>query len=479
MSDLEQMQTRILPARKAGGSRFFGKKVHFVGIGGCGMSGLAKILADAGAIVTGSEPKPGKTTMALAKSGVKISREQDGKLLTRDMDLIVRTAAVKDDNPEIKYARTLELPVVKYAQLLGDVMRERLGLAVAGTHGKSTTTGMIAYTMTMCGQDPSWVVGGTVPQLKGGSGSGTGKAFVVEACEYDRSFHNLFPTIALVTNVDKDHLDCYPGGLGEIIESFRTFLSRIPNNGLVICNGDDPNTARAVQGAPCRVETVSVGRKGTWVVMPTGTLNGCHTGQILYEGKPVATLELSVPGEHNLFNATIAVAACAACGMEPAVAAATVSTFTGVDRRMSYKGTYRGATIIDDYGHHPTEIRATLRALREAYNPRRLFCCFQPHQFSRTRLLFEQFAACFKDADEVVLADVYRCRDTEADVKSVNTPMLVEAVRKNGQKAVHAPDFPDMVEYLKPRVGKDDLVLTIGAGNIYVVGDGLVDLNTP
>lgn len=478
MEDLEQQQTQVLPVRKAGGSRFFGKRVHFIGIGGCGMSGLAKILADAGAVVTGSEPKPGKTTMALAKCGVKISRDQVGELLNRDIDLVVRTAAVKDDNPEYKYARTLELPVVKYAQLLGDVMRERLGVAVSGTHGKSTTTGMIAYTMTLCQQDPSWVVGGTVPQLKGGSGSGTGKAFVVEACEYDRSFHNLFPTVALITNIDADHLDCYKD-INDIIESFRTFISRIPNHGLIICDGADENVRKAVAGAPCRVETVAVGQPATWSVVPTGIVNGCQTGQILREGKVVASLQLSVPGEHNLFNATMAVAACAACGVQPDMAAATVSTFTGVDRRMSHVGSYRGAIVVDDYGHHPREIRATLRALREQYQPRRLFCCFQPHQYSRTRLLFSEFAACFADADQAILADIYRCRDSEEDVKAVNTPMLVEAVRKNGRDAVHVPDFTGMVKYLKTRVGEGDLVLTIGAGNIWEVGKELVDLGTP
>lgn len=477
MSDLEQ-RIKVLPARKAGESRFFGKRVHFIGIGGCGMSGLAKILADAGAIVTGSEPKPNRTTMALTRSGVKISRDQVGEMLTREMDLVVRTAAVKDDNAEYRYARTLQLPVVKYAQLLGDVMRERLGIAVAGTHGKSTTTAMMAYTMTMCQQDPSWVVGGTVPQLKGGSGSGSGKTFIVEACEYDRSFHNLFPSVALITNIDKDHLDCYIT-LDNIINAFRTFVSRAPDNGLVICNGADENVLKAVADAPCRVETVAVGKNATWSVMPMGIVNGCHTGQILHNGALVASLQLCIPGVHNLFNATMAVAACAACGLQPDMAAATLSTFEGVDRRMSFKGTYRGARIIDDYGHHPTEIRATLRALREQYQPRRLFCCFQPHQYSRTRSLFEEFAACFEDADDAILTDIYRCRDSEEDVKAVSTPMLVDRIRVNGQNAVHVPDFPGVVDYVKTRAGEGDLVLTIGAGNIWEIGQELVDLGTP
>ena len=477
MSELQQ-QIQVLPARKAGESRFLGKRVHFIGIGGCGMSGLAKILADAGAIVTGSEPKPNKATMALVKSGVRISRDQMGELLTRDMDLVVRTAAVKDDNAEFRYARTLGLPAVKYAQLLGDVMRERFGVAVAGTHGKSTTTGMTAYIMTMRQQDPSWVVGGMVPQLKGGSGSGSGKTFIVEACEYDRSFHNLFPTVALITNIDKDHLDCY-GTLENIIESVRTFVSRVPEHGLVICNGADQNVLEAVEDAPCRVETVAVWQNATWTVIPTGIVNGCHTGQILHNGELVASLQLGVAGAHNLFNATMAVAASTACGVQPDVAAATVGTFAGVDRRMSYRGTYRGAAVIDDYGHHPTEIRATLRALSEQYQPKRLFCCFQPHQYSRTRSLFEDFASCFEDADDVILTDIYRCRDSDEDVQSVNTPMLVDRIRVHGQNAVHVRDFPGVVDYIRTRAGAGDLVLTIGAGNIWEIGKELVDLGIP
>jgi UDP-N-acetylmuramate--alanine ligase len=366
-------------------SRFTGQRVHFIGIGGCGMSGLARILLDSGAIVTGSDPKSSMVTRELTRLGVKISRDQLGQFITDETDLVVRTAAVKDDNTEFAFARAKQLKHLKYAQLLGEIMQERLGVAIAGTHGKSTTTGMVAYALTECGEDPSWVVGGTIPQLNGGSASGAGKAFVVEACEYDRSFHNLHPTIAIINNIDADHLDCYKD-LDDIIDSFRHFVSLVPPEGLIICNGNDPSVCEAVADARCRVEAVGIDHPTTWSVVPTGFVDGCPCGDIAYHGQFVASLQLSVAGMHNLYNATVAVATCNACGVDPQLAADAISKFSGVDRRMTLLGMYRGASVVDDYGHHPTEIKATLKALRDKYQPRKFYCIFQPHQYSRTRI---------------------------------------------------------------------------------------------
>ena len=455
-------------------SQFFGKRVHFIGIGGCGMSGLARMLLDAGAIVTGSDPKPNATTFAFMKSGIRISRAQDGELLAPDVDLVVRTAAVKDDNAEFKRALSLRLPHMKYAQLLGEVMRERQGVAVAGTHGKSTTTAMIAYALTQCHQDPSWVVGGTVPQLGGGSASGQGTRFVVEACEFARSFHSLPPTIALITNIEADHLDYYKD-IDDIIESFTHFVSLLPPSGMVICNATDANVKRALADTHCTIQTVGVDVDATWSTRCTGIINGCHTGQVFYKNQPVATLKLAVPGAHNLFNATMAIAACVACGVPAEEAAQALATFAGVDRRMSHVGTYNGADIIDDYGHHPTEIRATLKALRERFLPRKLYCVFQPHQHSRTRLLLEEFAHCFADADQVVLSDIYQCRDSEADQQAMNSAILASHIAATGKNVLYIPAFAQITEHLKAVVAPGDLVLTIGAGNVCDIGKDLAD----
>ncbi len=454
-------------------SKFAGQRVHFIGIGGCGMNGLASMLLDAGAIVSGSEPKPNQQTFELTGRGVKISRDQMGELLDANVDLVVRTAAVPDSNLEYKAAQRWNIQTIKYAELLGQVMAERYGVAVAGTHGKSTTTAMIAFALTQCGVDPSWVVGGTVPQLGGGSRSGTGKAFVAEACEYDRSFHYLRPKVALITNIEEDHLDCYKD-IYQIVEAFRAFVALLPDDGIIIANGRDVNVANAVRDARAKVQSVSLSPGTTWSTFAGPNEHGCPTGVVHRDGKPVVTLKLSIPGEHNLMNATMALAACAACGVEPKLAAEQLHQFTGVDRRMQVAGTYRGATVIDDYGHHPTEIRATLAALREKYQPKRVLCVFQPHQHSRTRFLLEDFADSFAAADETIVPDIYFVRDSESERHKVSSDDLVQRIIKNGHRAIHLPEFAQIVEHLKGNVHDGDLVVTMGAGNVWEIGRDLV-----
>lgn len=465
-------------------SQFTGKRIHFIGIGGSGMSGLAKILLDAGALVSGTEPKPSHTTFQLMQHGAKIAHEQDGALLTPHTDLVVRTAAVKDDNAEYTRATELGLKTMKYAQLLGVVMGERRGVAIAGTHGKSTTTGMTALILTRLGLEPSWVVGGTVPQLGGsGSCSGAGSAFVAEACEYDRSFHNLRPTVAVITNVDADHLDVY-GDLEAIVESFRTFTALVPAHGRVITLAGDANVARALRHAEVPMDVVGLksatgglplaDNRRRWEIEELESGGSYPRAKVTVDGVGTFDLALSVPGRHNLLNATMAVAAAAAVGADIAKAFRAVGEFTGVDRRMQVLGSYAGATVIDDYGHHPTEIRATLEALRNRYQPKKLWCVFQPHQASRTRLLFAEFSAAFSDADVVLLPEIYYVRDSEEDRRAVSSEGLAAAIRRNGVTAQHIPTFDGCVEALRAGLGEGDLVVTMGAGPICDVAKALV-----
>jgi UDP-N-acetylmuramate--alanine ligase len=454
-------------------SKFTGQRVHFIGIGGSGMSGLARMLLDNGAIVTGSEPTPNETSMSLTKRGVKISRDQLGQLLTRETNLVVRTAAVPDSNLEYQAARALGIPTIKYAELLGQVMAERNGVAIAGTHGKSTTTAMTAYALISCGLDPSFVVGGTVPQLGGGSHSGFGPAFVAEACEYDRSFHNLRPRIAVVLNIEGDHFDCYKN-IDDIIESFRTFIRLLPEDGLVIANGQDARVQQALAGMAVRRELVGMSAGFDWSVLETGIKNGCHTGDVFHKGQHIASLKLSIAGRHNLFNATMALAVAVSCGAEPQEAAAAISQFVGVDRRMTEKGTYNGAIVVDDYGHHPTEVRVTLAALRERYQPQRLICVFQPHQHSRTRSLIDDFAVSFKAADETILPPIYFVRDSEEERQLVSSEDLVARIRQNGHHALHLPTFSEITSHLKRTAKTGDLIVTMGAGNVWEIGRDLV-----
>jgi UDP-N-acetylmuramate--alanine ligase len=454
-------------------SQFSGKRVHFIGIGGCGMSGLARMLIDGGAIVTGSEPKPNSQTFDLVKRGAKLSRDQMGELLSRGVDLVVRTAAVPDSNREFIAARAMGIRTIKYAQMLGLVMGERFGVAVAGTHGKSTTSAMISHALLQCGADPSFVIGGTVKQLGGGSRSGGGDVFVAEACEFDRSFHNLRPKIAIITNIEEDHLDCYKN-ISEIIESFREFAKLVPADGLIIAGGGDPHVISALAGIDVPTELAALQPGFCWSTKFLGLDNGCCRGEVSFKGQPLGILQLSIPGEHNLINATMATSACVACGIDAQAAMDAIGSFSGVDRRMSVVGTCHGATVIDDYGHHPTEIRATLKALRQKYEPARIFCVFQPHQHSRTRFLLEDFASSFELADETIVPDIYFVRDSESERQSVSSTDLVDRVNRNGQKARHLPEFSAIVEYLKKTVGEGDLIVTMGAGNVWEIGRDLV-----
>jgi UDP-N-acetylmuramate--alanine ligase len=402
-------------------------------------------------------------------------------MLDRGIDLVVRTAAIPEQNREYRRACDLGLNQAKYAQLLGQVMRERMGIAVSGTHGKTTTTSMVSLALLEKGADPSFVIGGTVKQLGGSSRSGRGAPFVVEACEFDRSFHNYHPKVAVITNIDEDHVDFYKKGLEEIIESFEAFARLVPPDGLIIANGKDENTLRALRGIQTRIEWVGEDDVETldWAVRDTGLSGGCHTGDVFHCGQLVARLRLSVPGRHNLFNATAAIAACAAAGLSPADAAEAIGRFEGADRRMAPLGRTNGAIVVDDYGHHPTEIRTTLEALREKYSvraPARLICVFQPHQHSRTRSLLREFGEAFGGADIVVMPDVYAARDSDEDRRSVSSADVVRLINRNGGNAVHMPQLGDAAEHVRLIARPGDVIVTMGAGNVWEVGCMLVGM---
>lgn len=451
--------------------------MHFVGIGGAGMSGLANMLLDAGADVSGSDPFPSEITQKLEERGALVADEQDGALLAADVDLVVLTAAIGRDNEELAAARELGVKTIYYAELLGQIMAERVGIAVAGTHGKSTTTAMLAYALRRCGLDPSFVVGGTVPQLGGGSCSGSGSVFVAEACEYNRSFLNLEPKVAVVTNIEADHLDTYPGGLEEIIETFSRFCTKLPPNGRLIANGDDPHSARLIEEHSEKVWRVGKMLGCEWTLVPAGMRDGCPVAHLLHENRQVATIRLAIPGQHNLYNAGQAVVAAVAVGANVKQAAEAVSDFRGVDRRQMLMGYLPGTDIpvVDDYAHHPTEIRLTLSSIRERWEPQRLICVFQPHQASRTRHLLDDFATSFAGADLVFLPDIYSVRDTMDDQRFVSSANLAERIRASGQHAEHVPTFEKIAQRMQAELRAGDLVVTMGAGNVWQIGKRLVE----
>lgn len=450
-----------------------GLKVHLVGIGGAGMRALARVLLDRGSDVSGSDQLPGGPTDRLVDAGARVAIGQCADNIPPDCELVVHSAAIDEQNPELLAARQQGCEVIKYSQMLGRLMSDRYGIAIAGTHGKSTTSAMVSYVLTAAGVDPSFVVGATVEQLGGPSGAGAGRHFVAEACEYDRSFLDLSPKLAAILNVEEDHLDCYKD-LSSIIEAFRAFASRVPADGLLIVNGEDRGASATAISAACPVETFCLEEAGSWRGVNIFSKNGLISMDVLYGDRQFCRLDVPLPGRHNACNALAAAAICHHAGVQGAQVADLLSKFTGAYRRMTLKCRSRGITVVDDYAHHPTEIQATLRALRDYYNPKRLICVFQPHQHSRTRFLLDSFARSFGAASEVIVPDIYFVRDSELEKDNINASDLVAQIRLNGGKAMYLETFDAIVSHLNSTLSEGDLVVTMGAGNIWEVADEIV-----
>jgi UDP-N-acetylmuramate--alanine ligase len=452
---------------------FAGRRIHMIGIGGCGMRAMARVLLDEGAVVSGSDRAAGGAIDRLIDAGADLSIGQRGENIPAECDAVVHSAAIHPDNPELVAARQRGCEVLKYSQMLGRLMARKTGIAVAGTHGKSTTTAMVAYALKAAGADPSFVVGATVEQLGGPSGAGEGRHFVAEACEFDRSFLNLNAHLAAVLNVDEDHLDCYRD-LDAIIEAFAAFAARLGDDGVLVINGEDRNCQPVIAAARCCVETFSLSGPATWRGQVTSTNAGMVSMDVLYGDRAFCRIDVPLPGRHNACNCLAAAALLHHAGLQPPRIAELLGRFSGTYRRMTLKGRLRGVTVIDDYAHHPTEIQATLRALRDHYQPKRLVCVFQPHQHSRTRFLLGSFARSFANATEVVVPDIYFVRDSELERQHISSEDLVSQIRLNGGNAIYLRSFEEITDHLRSSLGEGDLVVTMGAGNIWEVSDELV-----
>jgi UDP-N-acetylmuramate--alanine ligase len=464
-------QAIVVPTRSA--SSFKNVRVHLIGVGGSGMRALAAVLLARGASVTGSDAAAGGAIDRLIADGAKISIGQRAENLPARCDIVVYSAAINDANPELLAARQRGLEVIKYSQMLGRLMAQRVGIAVAGTHGKSSTTGMVAYVLRQAGLDPSFVVGATVEQLGGPSGVGEGKHFVAEACEYDRSFLNLHPHLAAILNVDEDHLDCYDN-LGAIIEAFRAFAANLAPGGLLVANGEDRNCMSALRGATCEVQTFGMSRDCTWQGANAVATDGQITMDVLLRGEPYCRLTCPMAGVHSAYNSLAATALLHCAGVSPRDIARILPTYKGVKRRSTLKGQGKGITVVDDYAHHPTEIQVTLRSLRDKYHPRRLVCVFQPHQHSRTRFLLRDFARSFGLANEVIVPDIYFVRDSDRERDCISAEDLVAQIRLNGGAAIYLKEFSDIASHLRSTLAEGDLLVTMGAGNVWEVADETV-----
>ena len=450
-----------------------GKRVHLLGIGGVGMSGIAQLLQDAGWTVSGCDAARSEITDALAEAGIEVFAGHSPLHLEGGIDLVVISAAVRETNPELRAAHKLGLRVIKYAKALGWLMNGRDGIAVSGSHGKTTTTSMIAYALDCAGKNPSMLVGGIVPQLGGNCRNGDGGPFVVEACEYDRSFLSLRPKGAVITNIDREHLDYY-AGLEDLVEAFGNFAGRVAPEGVLVVNGDDPNAMHAARKSLARVETFGQSSGSDWRLDEWNRSDGRTRFRATYNGRDLGVFSLLVPGLYNIRNALACLAICRFFGVNLNDAREALAGFRGAKRRFDRLGEAAGVMVLDDYGHHPTEVRVTLDAARQEFPHRRLWCVFQPHQHSRTRILMDDFANSFLVADRVIVPDIYAVRDTAKDRSSVHSRDLVRRLCQNGVHAEYGARFPQVVRRLLRVVQDGDLIMTMGAGPVDHVGRRLL-----
>jgi len=421
------------------------KKVHCVGIGGIGLSAVARLFVDRGAVVTGSDMTSSPVTEGLQGIGVTVHTGHDAKNLPADADMVVHTIAVSTDNPEIIAAKKAGVQVLTYPEMLGLLSENMYTIAVSGTHGKTTTTAMLAEILIAAGIHPTVIVGSLLHKQKSNFIAGDGDILIVEACEYRRSFLNLHPDILVITNVDADHLD-YFTDISDIQDAFSTLVSQVADDGYVVCDPAAPNLLPVID----------------------------DTGASIVDFADISiTAELEVPGEHNRQNARAAMASAEKLDVSLDQSALSVQAFSGTWRRAQKKGELEGGALVyDDYGHHPTEVRSTLAGFRDRFPDRRLVVLFQPHLYSRTKQFLDEFAASFNDADEVILLPIYAARE-KAD-PNISSQMLVDKLKENDVDATLATDFANAESLLRERATSDTLILTQGAGDIYQVADNLL-----
>ncbi len=444
---------------------------HFIGAGGVGMSGLAQFLIEKHAIVSGSDQSATAVTARLARMGADIRLGHSAANVEPGTEVVVVSAAVKENNPELQQARRQGCRIYKYAQLLGELMNHFESVAVSGTHGKSTTSGWLAHCLRQVGIDANFVVGAEVCQLGASSGSGDSGFFVAEACEYDRSFLNLHPHVACILNIEADHLDCYRDE-ADIVDAFYLFARDSKPDGLIVANGQDANVAKVIERlGRRRVVTFGFSPRCTFYPRNVRPHQGSCQFDVFQEGRCLGSTTLSLPGRHNILNALAVTAVAVSIGADPQAILPALGRFTGVDRRLMLKGQVNGVTVLDDYAHHPTEIRASLQAIREKYQPRRLWCVYQAHQYSRTRFFLDDFAASFAQADKAIIPEIYFVRDSEVSRNEVNAAILADRIRAQGADAEYIGTFDAVCDYLQQELGAGDLVVTMGAGDVWKVAD--------
>ena len=447
-------------------------KLHFIGIGGIGMSGIAEILLGYGYVVSGSDLTPSPVTERLIKLGAQVhighAAENVGSA-----EIVVVSTAIQEANPELIAARTSKIPIVHRGEMLAELMRLNMGIAIAGSHGKTTTTSLVAHVLQTAKLDPTAVVGGVVKNFGSNAKQGLGDYLVAEADESDGSFLQLFPTIAIVTNIDPEHLEHYPDGFPQLLAAFKTFINNLPFYGLAILCVDHPNVRALLPSIKKRYVTYGL-TGGDYTLRDLETLPSGVSFVPVRRGVPLPRVTFAMIGAHHAQNALGVLALADDLGVPYADYQEALQSFQGVGRRFELKGEARGVAVYDDYGHHPAEVLATLRGAKRSFS-RRLVVVFQPHRYTRTRDLLGEFATCFDDADVLVLTDVYAAG--EEPIPGVSGRSIFDAVSARAHKDVVYVEHKSLVaDVLKDRVQEGDLVLTLGAGDIYKAGDKLLEL---
>ncbi|MGA7684487.1 MAG: UDP-N-acetylmuramate--L-alanine ligase [Terriglobales bacterium] len=457
------------------------QRIHFVGIGGIGMSGIAEVLLNLGYKISGSDLKSSAVTQRLAGLGAQTFEGHQAANIA-GADVIVTSSAISIDNPEVAEARRLHIPVIQRAEMLAELMRLKYGIAIAGMHGKTTTTSMVAAVLAAGGLDPTVVVGGRVDAMGSNARLGKSHYLVAEADESDRSFLKLSPILSVITNIDREHMDCYRD-MRDVRRTFLEFMERVPFYGLVVGCHDDPILQRLLPRVHRRVMTYGTSAGSDFLISIQPTQSTAEHGplsrfRVIYKEKDgrerdLGEFTLRVPGAHNVLNATAAIAVGTALDIPADQIRSALDAFRGVDRRFQLKGKAAGVSVVDDYGHHPTEIRATLAAARQC-GFRRVHVIFQPHRFTRTRDLMDEFATAFADADTLLLLDIYPA--SEKPIEGITAEALAGRITRAGKRDVGcAPSFASAAEQVSSRALPGDLILTLGAGSVSQLGPAILE----
>ena len=446
--------------------------IHFIGIGGISMSGLAEILLGAGFSISGSDSKPSALTKQLEDRGAKVFYGQCAENISKDYDCVVYTAAIHPDNPEFAQCVEFNLPMLSRAELLGQIMKNyQTSIAVSGTHGKTTTTSMFSSVLLAAQTDPTISVGGILEAIGGNIRVGKSQTFITEACEYTNSFLSFYPTLSIILNIEEDHMDFFKD-LDDIMNSFRLFAQKLPKDGLLVINKEIKDYEKVTDGLECNVITYGMDPSCTYYAENVSyNEQGYGEFDVMYAGENLGHMVLSVPGAHNVSNALAVIASSRHLGISMEHIQAGLLGFSGTNRRFQYKGKLNGVTIVDDYAHHPTEIRATMQAANN-YPHREVWVVFQPHTYTRTKAFFKEFAESLSLADHIVLADIYAARET--DTLGMSSALLCEEIKALGADCHYFPTFGEIEDFLKSHCIHGDLLITMGAGDVVNIGDNLL-----